>query len=280
MRAQGREQGPVTGSSAAPPIQSALPRRMRCEALTPNPGESMHRFKLGSTGRRRTIAALSTLALISVGAAVAVKKAAASDHQDNPLVELNPSLDMTDVYAFPGSAPGRVALVLNSWAFLTPAQTPSTSFDPNLLYQFKVDNTGDAKEDLVIQVTFSGTGANQVVTVRGPVAPSVLGAMQNTVSSAVPTVSGAINTVLGTSTGMQVFAGAREEPFFIDLEQFFRIIPDRKPSTGPLGALPDTATAGSFRSAATAVDFTKGFNVLSIVVELPVSQLTAGGTAK
>src|SRR4029079_11244650 len=71
-----------------------------------------------------------------------------------------------------------------------------------------------------------------------------------------------------------------EEPFFIDLEQFFRILPDRKPSTGTLSALPDTATAGSFRSAAAAVDFTKGFNVLSIVVELPTAMLTAGGSAK
>ena len=60
----------------------------------------------------------------------------------------------------------------------------------------------------------------------------------------------------------------------------FRIIPDRKPSTGQLSMLPDTATASSFRAAGSAVDFVKGFNVLSIVVELPKSQLTAGGSAK
>jgi hypothetical protein len=240
----------------------------------------MQRFNFGWKGRKRALALLVAAVAIIAGDVVLARRAAASDHQDNPLVELNPSLDMTDVYAFPGSAPGRIALVLNSWAFLTPGQTPSTSFDPNLLYQFKIDNSGDAKEDLVIQVTFSGTGANQVVTVRGPVAPPVLGPMGNTISTAAPTVTGAVNTVLGTASGMQVFAGAREEPFFIDLEQFFRIIPDRKPSTGTLGALPDTATAGSFRTAANAVDFTKGFNVLSIVVELPASMLTAGGNAK
>lgn len=240
----------------------------------------MQRFTLGWKGRKRALVLMGAVGAIIVGSAVAARRAAASDHQDNPLVELNPSLDMTDVYAFPGSAPGRIALVLNSWAFLTPAQTPGTSFDPNLLYQFKIDNTGDAKEDQVIQVTFTGTGANQVVNVRGPIAPPVVGPMGNTISTSAPTVSGPVNTVLGTASGIQVFAGAREEPFFIDLEQFFRILPDRKPSTGPLGALPDTATAGSFRSAATAVDFTKGFNVLSIVVELPASMLTAGGNAK
>jgi hypothetical protein len=240
----------------------------------------MQRSKLGWKGRKRALALIAAAGAIIIGSAVAARRAAASDHQDNPLVELNPSLDMTDVYAFPGSAPGRIALVLNSWAFLTPAQTPGTSFDPNLLYQFKIDNSGDAKEDMVIQVTFTGTGANQIVNVRGPIAPPVVGPMGNTISTAAPSVSGPVNTVLGTASGIQVFAGAREEPFFIDLEQFFRILPDRKPSTGVLGALPDTATAGTFRTAAAAVDFTKGFNVLSIVVELPATMLTAGGNAK
>ena len=231
--------------------------------------------------RARLRAAVVMLAAaVVLGGALAVRRTFASDHQDNPLVELNPALDMTDVYAFPGSAPGRIALVLNSWAFLTPGETPTTSFDPDLLYQFKVDNTGDAKEDRVIQVRFSGTGPNQTVEVRGPVAPPVVGAMRNELAAVAPAVSGKVNTVLGSASGMQVFAGAREEPFFIDLEQFFRIVPDRKPSTGTLSQLPGTPSASSFRSAASAVDFPKGFNVLSIVVELPAAQLTAGGNAK
>jgi hypothetical protein len=236
------------------------------------------RFRLHTPGARLAAAVATVAALAGTGTGIGIARA--SDHQDNPLVELNPAMDMTDVYAFPGSSPDRIALVLNSWAFLTPAQTPSTSFDPNLLYQFKVDNTGDAKEDKVIQIVFKGTGANQTVEVRGPVAPPVIGAMNNQIANATPAVTGAVNQVLGSSSGIQVFAGAREEPFFIDLEQFFRLLPDRKPSTGTLSALPDTATAGSFRSAAAAVDFTKGFNVLSIVVELPTAMLTAGGSAK
>src|SRR5919199_281814 len=140
-------------------------------------------------------AAAAAAAIATLGAAVAARRTLASDHQDNPLVELNPALDMTDVYAFPGSAPGRVALVLNSWAFLTPAETPATSFDPDLLYQFKIDNTGDAREDRVIQVRFVGSGPGQRVEVRGPVAPPVVGAMRNRLASVAPAVSGAVNTV-------------------------------------------------------------------------------------
>jgi hypothetical protein len=202
----------------------------------------------------------------------------ASDHQDSPDVELNPSMDMTDFYAFPGSSSGRIALVLNSWAFLTPAETPSTSFDPNLLYQFKIDNTGDAKEDLVMQVVFTGTGANQTVSLYGPIPPPVVGAMQNTLTTTKPVLTGKVNTMLGSNTGIQLFAGARSDPFFIDLEQFFRILPDRKPVTGPLAQLPSTQSATSFRNPG--IDYVKGHNVLSIVVELPTSMLTAGGNAK
>ena len=202
----------------------------------------------------------------------------ASDHQDSPDVELNPSMDMTDFYAFPGSSSGRIALVLNSWAFLTPAETPSTSFDPNLLYQFKIDNTGDAREDLVMQVVFTGTGANQTVSLYGPIAPPVVGAMQNTLTTTKPVLTGKVNTMLGSNTGIQLFAGARSDPFFIDLEQFFRILPDRKPVTGPLAQLPSTQSATSFRNPG--IDYVKGHNVLSIVVELPTSMLTAGGNTK
>ncbi len=221
----------------------------------------------------------SAIAVVAIaGAGIGIARA--SDHQDNPLVELNPASDMTDVYAFPGSSQDRVVLVMNSWAFLTPAQATNTGFDPNLLYQFKIDNTGDAKEDRVIQITFNGTGANQTVEVRGPVTPPVVGAMNNQISSAAPIATGKINTTLTGAGNVQVFAGAREDPFFIDLEQFFRILPDRKPSTGALSLLPDAASASSFRSTSAAVDFVKGFNVLSIVVELPASMLTAGGNAK
>jgi Domain of unknown function (DUF4331) len=112
------------------------------------------------------------------------------------------------------------------------------------------------------------------------VAPPVVGATNNTVANTAATVSGSINQVLGSASGIQVYAGSREEPFFIDLEQFFRIVPDRKPTTGSLSTLPDTATAGSFRTPAAAVDFAKGFNVLSIIVELPTSMLTSGGSSK
>ena len=212
------------------------------------------------------------------GLAFAASWSLASDHQDTPEVELSQQFDVNDVYAFPAAAPGRVALVLGTSSPLTPARTPSFSFGTanQVLYQLKVDNTGDAIEDLVFQVTFTGTGPDQRVAVRGPVAPAQTGTANTLVASA-PTVEGRVDEMLGSATGMQVFAGRRDDPFWIDLEQFFRILPDRKPVTGELSEIPETPTATSFRAPGAAVDYLAGFNDLAIVIELPLAQLTDNG---
>src|SRR4029079_15281322 len=71
----------------------------------------------------------------------------ASDHQDTPEVELNPRMDINDVYAFPSATSAdRIVLIMTT---SSPIAGQVGSFDPNLLYQLKIDNGGDANEDLV-----------------------------------------------------------------------------------------------------------------------------------
>jgi len=221
-------------------------------------------------------------ALAAVGSA---GLAIGSDHQDTPFVELNPKSDLTDVYAFPGASAGRIVLAMDTRAFLTPAeaQDPAqASFDHNLLYQFKIDNNGDAKEDKVIQVSFTGEAASQRVEVRGPMAPPVQGAMQNEIADVTPAVSGALNTTLGDPNGIQVFAGPRDDPFYIDLEAAFCILPDRRPVGGTLSGScalsPSPSAPFFFRNPG--VNYVNGFNVNSIVIELPSSMLENGAPGK
>ena len=228
--------------------------------------------------RPRALAITAGVAVLGATLANA-RSSLASDHQDTPEVELSPRMDINDVYAFPGSSADRIVLVMTTSSPITPAQSAAAAFDPNLLYQLKIDNTGDGVEDKVIQVTFSGTGTNQQVTVRGPVAPVQVGTMNTLVTSG-STVTGATNTNLGSASGVQVFAGIRDDPFFLDLEQFFRIVPDRKPVSGPLSQLPDQPTASAFRPAGQAVDYLRGINTLAIVMEMPSAMLTDGGTRK
>lgn len=211
---------------------------------------------------------------IAVAAGIAASVAGigtllASDHQDTPEVELNPRMDINDVYAFPGSSADRVALVLTT---SSPIAGQNASFDPNLLYQLKIDNGGDANEDLVFQITFNnGAGTAQKVRVVGPVAPAAIGT-SNTLVNSTTAVEGAVNSILGSATGVQVFAGLRADPFFIDLEQFFNIVPDRRPSTGSLSVQTGPAQ-GSFRNPG--VDLLRPFNALAIVIELPKTMLVS-----
>ena len=225
-----------------------------------------------STGRRRRLPVL-----LAAGFAVSIAgfgALLASDHQDTPEVELNPRMDINDVYVFPGSAADRIVLALTTSSPI--AGQTSASFDPNLLYQIKIDNSGDNKEDLVFQVTFDeGVGTAQRVSVRGPVAPTSQGTT-TMLASGGSVVTGTVGSTLGSASGVQVFAGLRGDPFFIDLEQFFKIIPDRRPSTGPLST-PLTQTATAFRTPG--VDLLAPFNALSIVIELPKSQLVTSSAA-
>ena len=197
----------------------------------------------------------------------------ASDHQDTPEVELNPRMDINDVYAFPGSTADRIALIMTT---SSPIAGQNASFDPNLLYQIKIDNGGDAQEDLVFQMTFNtGQGSAQRVRVVGPVAPTIPGT-QNVLVNTKAAVEGPVATNLGSDTGIQVFAGLRADPFFIDLEQFFNILPDRRPSTGALSGPAVSCNCG-FRNPG--VDLLRPFNALAIVIELPKSQLVSSTAA-
>jgi hypothetical protein len=221
---------------------------------------------------RRGIA-VAAIALLGGASAFVAQQLRASDHMDTPEVELNPRMDINDVYAFPGSSADRITLVMTT---SSPIAGQSASFDPNLLYQFKIDNSGDAVEDLVLQLTFDeGTGSAQKFTLHGPVAPSITGTNAKLVTTGT-SITGNVGSTTGPASGIQVFTGLRSDPFVIDLEQFFAIIPDRRPSTGPLSG-PSTPTASAFRSPG--VDFLRPFNALAIVIELPKSMLAPSTSA-
>jgi hypothetical protein len=204
-----------------------------------------------------------------------IKPGVASDHADTPQIASNPGTDLTDVYLFPSpNNNGHVVLAMNVNPLIGPGQGPTTYFDPNILYQFKIDNDGDAVEDLVLQARFTQKGPKQEIQFYGPQSPVITG----TSSVQLPgrSLFGPLNRELKDTRGVRVFAGAREDSFFFDLERFFAILPDRAtPLTGVQIQDPNTPQFTSWRPPGQAVDFLSngGFNVLSIVVELPASAL-------
>ncbi len=226
----------------------------------------------------------SLLAAAAVTPALIFALAHGSDHADTPTIAARPGGDLTDVFVFPSpNNPNNVVLVMDVHPLIPTGMSGSVSFDPNVLYQFKIDNTGDGVEDLVIQAKFTGTGPNQIAAVAGPLPPRRVGTQSMLLIQSGLT-TGKINQTFSPQPGITAFCGAREDPFFFDLNQFFAILPDRAaPLTGKEPANPDmpqSTTFNGFPGTPPASDFLAGYNVLSIVIEMPKSQLIGSGNGK
>src|SRR5438067_5326586 len=80
----------------------------------------------------------------------------ASSHREAPITALDRTADVTDWYAFVSyDHPDRVTMILNVDGFLEPSNGPNYfPFDPNVLYEMKVDNNRDGIEDLTFQFRF------------------------------------------------------------------------------------------------------------------------------
>jgi Domain of unknown function (DUF4331) len=80
----------------------------------------------------------------------------ASSHREAPITALDHTADITDFYAFVSyDHPDRVTFILNVDPFLQPGNGPNYfPFDPSIVYQIKVDNNWDAREDITFQFRF------------------------------------------------------------------------------------------------------------------------------
>ena len=177
--------------------------------------------------KRLTGGAIAIAALVAAAGLYAVHPAAASDHQDSPVTVSRPGADITDPYIFPSPTnPNDVVVVMNVHPLIPSGQGLSTFFDPQVVYQMNFDTKSENAQtpspsitrNEVIQFTFGDPGPNQSVTVYGPAAAPTT---DSTTTLVAASGSGKINAAF-TAGGMNVFAGAREDPFFFDLGQFLK----------------------------------------------------------
>jgi hypothetical protein len=222
-------------------------------------------------------------ALTLVLAASLIPTAIAADHRDAPSVNEDPAGDINDVYAFVDPVDSsRVVLAMTVFPFAVP-QVGGYAFGRDVLYQLKIDNTGDAREDFVVQMVCTGTGASQSCRVWGPVRPvaGFLGT-RNRVSPP-PSVAGTINSVFGDPAGVQIFAGLRDDAFVFDVGQFNRIIGSGTQDVfreAPIAALGVTLRGRSAsQQGRSGFDSFGGFNTLVFAVSFPKA-LVRGADSK
>ena len=188
--------------------------------------------------------------------------ARAADHRDAPGIAEDGRADLLDVFAFvnPNNSNVVFAATVNPFTIGGALQV---AFSPDVLYQFKIDNDGDYKEDMVIQATFTPTVPGpQMVTILGPSKPRTEGLRDLVLrSEKAPNFTGPANgTVINGTQGMRAFAGLRDDPFFIDLIWVLRL----------LGLQP----GGPITNRNGGIDFFKGLNASIIAVEVPPALLS------
>ena len=197
----------------------------------------------------RSIGTMAAVFLLAFSLSLySFKTARGSDHQDSPTVVSNPLADVTDVYAFPDPHDAsRVAMIMDVRPLIPSGMTAGIALDPNVLYQFKVATQGVASgsftENTVLQFTADSTGTSQQISLYGPAAPNEVGTTNTVVGK---TGTFPFGKVTKLSNGIEVFVGPRRDPFFFDLAQFFKIVPDRNYANQPN---PPPPTASSFRFA-------------------------------
>jgi len=182
-----------------------------------------------------------------------------SDILDAPNVS-GTSSDIADFYAFEGDNPDNTVFIITLQSNLVPGTvTDIASFDEDVLVEFNIDNTGDFKEDLVIQAIKRG----DTIHFFGPIAPNEAGlssVVMTTGEHHLVQISTSENTYVTNENGMSFFAGPRRDPYFFDVNRFNDI------ASG--AAAPD-----GFFPTDEANDFFEGLNTLAIVIEVPNSML-------
>jgi len=239
----------------------------------------------------------------------------ASSHREAPISALDHSADVTDWYAFVSyDHPDRVTMILNVDGFLEPSNGPNYfPFDPNVRYVMNIDNNQDGVTDISFQFRFNTQirqpdvftgfvggigGIPQITSLTGPGSVGLslrqtysVTMVKNGVATdlsnghtlyAVPSNVGPLTMpnyqdlfnqgVYDLGNGVRVFAGTVDDPFYIDLGAAFDSFNFRMGVGGILSPKVDSDDKHNY-----APDAVAGFNVNSIVLEIPITMLTVDG---
>lgn len=233
---------------------------------------------------------MAAAALAVAGAALfglQAEPVVASDHDDGETQIKARNLNLTDLYVFredwqtdQAADNGNLIFIMNTNPRSLPRQ--QYFFNTEAKYNFhvsRVSNVDDAvngREDIRFEFIF---GAPDSTTSQQPISMTVV-RLQDGVATSSETATGGLTTpappLLGDpnpspitntfsvgGTDINVFAGLREDPFFFDVEAFFRV----------RAALAMAGPAATFSGTDQANDFAQGYNVNSIVVRVPISFL-------
>ena len=246
---------------------------------------------------RATLGGLAIGGLLAAG--LSLQPAGGSSHREAPLITEDPVADNTDTYAFVSpDDPNSVTLVANWIPMEEPAGGPNFHrFGDDALYEINVDINGDAVDDLRYQWRFSTKIMNpdtflyntgQVTSLDDPdlnvvqtytvteffsdksrvLAENVVVPPANIGPRSTPDYeknlgSAGVHKVSTNKGNIELFAGPRKDPFFVDLGSIFDLAGLRPLNQAHL--IPLKTEKGE--------DSLEEYNVHSIAIKLPIAYI-------
>ncbi len=248
---------------------------------------------VGIKNIKRTIGiSVLALGLVTI-AAVSPRYLMASDHDDGETDTKGRNVNLTDLFVFreqdqnPAATTGNLVFIMDTNPRSLPRQ--QYYFSNRARYEFNITRVTDNNSvptglpDITLRFEFSPPDANKQQTIYLTTIQNGVAAPRVTVGTTTPlnpnlTATPTINNVPVAGNNLAVFAGLREDPFFFDVEQYFRV---RAAVLGLGPNPPDEASAlFGFRDPQHAIDFAKDYNVNAISVRVPISFLKGATTAQ
>lgn len=229
----------------------------------------------------------------------------ASSHREAPLISHDPLADNTDVYAFRSpDDPNTVTIIANYIPLELPEGGPNyNTFGENIRYEIHIKNQttqvpqGFARDDITYRFTFEqeiedpttffnirlgkqnlkttyqlekstdGGGTFRTIVTDGVVPPNNIGPRSIEGGAGLGTSYDALiqSAITTATTGETVFAGPRDDAFFVDLGGVFDLGQTRS-QFGTNPGNPDNAR-----------DAVAGFNTHSLALKIPISMLQKDG---
>lgn len=213
--------------------------------------------------------------------ATATSGAWAADHTDSPAAASDPAADITDLYTWMESDASKVNLVMN----VVPFATNTSSFSTSVIYAFHLTNPQTSDPSIttsyMVLCQFASNSSIQC-WLEGP-----NGTIDYVTGDPTPTAG-----LDSTNGDMKVFAGLRNDPFFFNLGGFQDTLGFVKANAAglPMSSVPGCPQLDAGQSAAlvgmlggtsngtaAAADTFAGADVMSLVVQLNKTPVTAAG---
>src|SRR3989442_3374102 len=193
----------------------------------------------------------------------------AADHAEATGVAGDPGADLADVFAFlDPNDNSKVVLAMDVEGFVVPSELLNLSFfSPYVTFRFEIENTGDARPDAFLEVTFPpkpSRSTPQAARIRLFGGDGRAPSFKFTAPTTVQTLNATPNPFVVTTdpkTDVSFFAGLTDDPFYFDIVGFNRFV------SSVLAGKPDSTKLLRAR------DSFAGYNIHMIALSVPAWML-------